>query len=377
MSRSPGRSGLAIAAVAALALCPCLRAGTVMTAVARQGGIIALQPGAVQVGASRVPWADVLGVFNDGRAADALPPEVVHLRNGEAWAGEILKLGEGKVRIGTVFFGQRDLPAAAIRAIDFKPHLPPVPAGEGPSLWRAKGRPVPGSLLWIDGDRVALDTPLGVLALTRQEMRRAVYAEAGPTNAVAAGADEIALSDGTVLAGQVTPVRDGFLVKHATLGEQTVKADQWRWVRRHPAAVDYLGDQRPETVTTTPLIRQPPPAPAIETSRGLDEGALFIRRLHVWPGTTVAYRLPGAPGGKALVSALLGLAPGSRGEARVRFQVGDRVAFERVLKPEPEAPAPVLFEVEAGSVLAMAVDFEKTVRFPCSVTVDDAAVVRH
>jgi hypothetical protein len=314
-------------------------------------------------------------VFNATRAGGVLPPEVLHLRNGEAWAGEIVKLAGGQAKISTTFFGRRDLSADAVRAVDFKPRLPPLQAGESKMLYRVKGSPVPGSLLWIEGDRVALETPLGVLALTRKEMKRAVYGDTAAANDPAGREDEIALADGTVLIGQVVSRKDGFVVKHAVMGDQVVEPDAWRWVRRHPVQVAYLADTQPVSVLASPLIRRPPPAPRVESSRGMEEGPAFVRRMYVWPKTVVEYMLPGEKGGKARVSAVLGLAAGSGGNASVRFRAGDRTVFERILKTDSSEPVAVSFEVEAGSVLTLDVDFDKAVRFPCSVTVDDAFVM--
>jgi len=238
-----------------------------------------------------------------------------------------------------------------------------------------KGKPVPGSLLWIDGDKVALETPLGVLALTRKEMKRAVYEDKDSTNAAAGREDEIALVDGSVLIGQITPGKDGFIVKHALMGEQIIKPDSWRWVRRHPAQVEYLADEQPASVLGTPLIRQAPPAPRVEVSRGLEEGCVFVRRMYVWPKTVVEYKLPGKQGEKARVSAVLNLAAGSKGNAKVRFRTGERTLFERLMTIESPVPVVVSFDAEAGSVMALDVDFDKMIRFPCSVTIDDAFMI--
>lgn len=352
-----------------------LSAGTVVTAAARQSGTISLQSGALQVGSATVNWVDVMAVFNDARAGGVLPPEVLHLRNGECLAGEILKLGSGQAKISTTFYGERELASDAVKAVDFKSHLPPVQAEEGGMLYRMKGKPVPGSLLWIDGDKVALETPLGVLALTRKELKRAIYDDTETTNAVTGDWDEIALVDGTVLIGHITPAKDGFALKHSLMGEQIVKPDAWRWVRRHPAQVEYLADAQPVSVLGTPLVRQAPPAPRVESSRGLEEGSVFARRMYVWPKTVMEYKLPGKQGGKAQVSAILAPTAGSKGSSVVRFKVGELVLLERLMAAESPAPVAVSFEAEAGSLLALDVDFDKKVRFPCSVTIDDAFVV--
>lgn len=372
-------STLAAITVAAAILAPVrdAAAGTVVTAAARQEGKIELDAGTVKAGAAQVKWADVLVAFNDEFPGVAVPPEVLHLRNGESWAGDIVKVAGEQAAINTPLFGKREFPSAMVKAIDFKPGLPPIQAGEEKMLYRTRGSPVPGSVLWVEGEKVALETPLGVLALTRKEITRAVCGLV--TNAVAAPAansDEIALADGTILSCEVTPSKDGLVVKHPVLGSQVLKPDSWRWVRRHRDNVVYLADTKPVSVVATPLIRRAPPAPRVEPSRGTEkEGAMFARRMYAWPKTVSEYMLPGVNGRKTIVSAVVSLAAGSRGDAVVRFRVGEKTAFESVLKQEKPGPVAVSFEAEAGSRLAIEVDFDKVLRFPCSVTVDDAVAV--
>lgn len=351
-------------------------AGTVVTAATRQEGRIELQPGAVQVGAARVKWDDVLVMFNEAAPTTNTAPEILQLQNGESWAGSIIKVDNTQAVIQTAFFGRRDLPSPRVRTLDFKAGLPPVPAGETKMLWRSRGSPVPGSLLWVDGDRVALETPLGVLALTRKDIVRASYGGADTNAATASPGDEIALADGSVLSGILAPAPEGLVLKHALLGTQTVKPDAWRWVRRHRDGIVYLADAAPVSVSSTPLINRAPPVPRVDAFGGTEtEGAPFIRRIRIWPKTISSYRLPGTPGKKVAVSALVSLAAGARGEAAVRFRMADKVVFECAVAQEKPGPTPVAFETEAGGVLTVEVDFGKVLRFPCSVTLDDAVAV--
>lgn len=378
MRSLPGMA--AACSIAAVAVVTCVAqsvtAGVVVTAVGRQEGRIELRNGGIAAGATAVEWADVLIVLNDARPGGDAQPEMLHLINGESWAGSITRLVDGRFAIRTVFFGDREVAGSGVRAVDFRPGLTDVDPGDAKMLYMAKGNPVAGSLLWIEADRVAMETPLGVLALTRKEVNRIVYGPAMTGTGAIVDGDEVALADGSVLAGEITPAKEGIILRHQTLGRLVLKPSEWLWVRRHPASVSYLCDARPESVRATPLIRRAPPAPTVVSARSVKTGdAGFVKRLVVWPGCSAAYRLPGTAGKQVRVSAVAGLAPGARGEVCLRFMAGKTIAFERVFRAGEAGRSVVAFEAEGGSQLLIDVEYGRDLEFPCSVTVDDAVAV--
>lgn len=365
------RGGLSrgLAVLAALALAPPAPGGLVVSRSARQSGALALQPGAIRVADASVPWGDVLLAFSELPAGGNPQPEALWLRNGEVWPGAIDKLSGGNAAVRTPL-GAATVPADAVLAIDFQPGLPPVERAPGGQLLRAKGKPVSGALLWIEDARVGIDSPLGALSLARKDLRRYIFAE--PAAAVAPAAelsDEVGLADGTVLRGQIEPQQDALLVKHPLLGEKRIPAGGWQWLRRHPAAVTYLAEGAPAAVETFPLIRNKVPAPRVEASRS---GELYVRRIQVWPRSVLRYAIP-AGADKGRFRAAAGLAPGSRGAARIRFTARERVLLEQVLAAGA-APAAVEFGLDGVTELALEVDFDQHVALPCRVVVDDPLV---
>jgi hypothetical protein len=372
-------AGQAVLAAAALAiLMPAAAfAGLALTLNGRQEGAVAVGPGVIRVGGASVNWADVILVVNDLQAELPVAPEALHLKSGEIWAGKVVKLAEGRITLESSF-GQRQIAAADVCAIDFMPGLPLIQEDDnGGLLHRLKGRPIPGNLISIDADLATIDTALGAVTLDKKDLKRYVLSGA-KKKPEARSDDELTLADGSILCGQCEPTKDGLRIKHAVLGEQVIQGGRWQSVRRHSTSVTYLAEAAPSFVKAFPVIRRPADPPGVERARcrrptGASPG--FVSRVHFWPKTIADYKLPGQPGGKVVFRAAVALAEGSRGAARVLFRLGDRVVFDQVLTPENSKAVPVSFEAEAGSDLKLEVDFGKAVRFPCSVTMEDPYVV--
>ena len=380
MTRLRATAGLSALALAALLVHPSA-AGTVVTKAGRPTGNITPGANALRVGDQTVPWADVLLAFNDsasdyvavsnpalGRAVGR--DEALHLRNGETWVGEVVNLRGDHFVMQTTSLGLHTGDVEWVRAVDFKPGLSAVDENADGVLYRVKGRPTPGELLWIEGTRAALDTPVGVVAVDRKILTRYVFAQGARSENIKG--DEIALNDGSVLRAQIVPENGGFRVRHALLGEKRVGPDAWLWIRRHAAAVTYLLDLEPEIIETFPLIRQPAPDPRVV---GHATGSDFVRRMHVSPKTVITYAVPGAAGSQASFCAVLGLMPGAQGNAHVHVRSAGQVAFERTLEAGNAEPVRISFDVQGGIPLEFDVDFGDAVRLPCGITVDDAYVM--
>jgi hypothetical protein len=318
-----------------------------------------------------------LVIVNDVPAEAKPAGEALQLENGEIWAGQVTSLGAGRVTVESPLLGQREVDLASVRSIDFMPGLPaPGPEKDG-VLHRLKGSPVRGEPVSLDAQRLTVQTALGAVPLERKAVKQYVF---GGAKRKAAGAgDEVTLVDGGVLLGQVWPAKEGLTLKHATLGELAIPANQWRSARRRPAHVTYLVEKTPTKLETFPLIRKPANPPQVDRPRGANPGdsaATYVCRMHVWPRTIVGYPLEGQGGQKVLFRAAVGLLAGSRGAASVRFRAGEKTVFETVLTPKDPKATEVTFQAEAGDLLNLEVDFDKTIRFPCSVTVDDPLVLR-
>lgn len=352
------------------------RAGSVTTPAGRLDGPVGLAGGALTAAAKPVPWDDVLVAVAE--ASDARPAgEAIHLETGEVWGGQVTKLAAGRITLASALLGTKEVDLAAVRSIDFVPDLPAPEAQTDGVLHRLKGNPVRGALVGLEGPKISVETALGPVPLDRGTVKRYVFA--GAPRKAAPTADEVTLTDGSVLMGKLAPTGAGLALKHPVLGDVNIAPNQWRSLRRRTGKVTYLTEQTPDKVETFPLIRLPANPPAIERARAQAPGTPapgYVCRMRLWPHTIVSYALPGEGAQKVSFRAQVGLPEGSRGALAVRAKVGEKVAFETVLDPKDPKPATVAFEADAGGVLTLEVDFDKTIRFPCSVTVDDPLVLR-
>ncbi|MBM4032506.1 MAG: hypothetical protein FJ291_12070 [Planctomycetes bacterium] len=365
----------ALAALAAFAA----RADVVQTAGGRVEGKVAFAADALQVGGKPVAWGDVLFVIRDQEGRSIRSPEALRLASGEVWYAHVAGLAAGKLKARLPLLGERELDAAAIRAVDFLPDLPPPQPGDrAGTLYREKGEPVPGALMWIDEQRLAIDSPLGVLTLAREGLARYLF-KADAKTAAGAKEDEVSLLDGSTLRGQARPTKDGLELEHALLGKVAIAGRMVRSVLRRPANVAWLGEMKPSAVSAVPLIARavPPEAleyPSLGGSRVWPGELLAIRAVRVEPKCSVSWRLPAMPGQKLLFGATVSPIEGMRGDVRLRLLGAGKTLAERDIGPAAKREA-LAAEVPPNAELAVEVDFGPNQRFPCGVILGDPMVV--
>lgn len=371
---SPSRPLVLFVLVAALALPAMARAGVVVTTTGRLDGPVALAGGNLTAGGKAVVWADVLVAVaeaSDARNAN----EALYLDSGEVWGGQVVKMAAGRITIASPLLGTREVDQAVVRSIDFVADLAAPEAQDSGVLFRLKGSPVRGALIALEPQKISVETALGAVPLDRSTVKRYIFA--GSLRKTVPTDDEVTLTDGSILIGKLSPTAAGLTLKHPLLGDLAIAANQWRSLRRRTEKVTYLTEQPPAKTETFPLIRRPANPPVVERARSQAAGSpppSYACRMQVWPRTIISYALPGEGGGK--ISFRVGLLEGSRGSLTLRAKVGEKVAFETVLDPKDTKPVAVAFEAGAGDTLSLEVDFDKSIRFPCNVTVDDPLVLR-
>ena len=94
------------------------------------------------------------------------------------------------------------------------------------------------------------------------------------------------------------------------------------------------------------------------------------------PKTVLEYKVPGAIGEKYLLTAGAQLSDGSRGSARLGIRIGEEVLLDKVLTPAENKPFAFSYEVPVGSSFEITVDFHDRVHFPCSVSIDNALLLK-
>jgi hypothetical protein len=350
-----------------VALAFAANADVVQTRGARLTGTVALAPGVVVVGKARVAWDDVLTLVREDTATRLPAPHAVRSVSGERWAVDILALSAGKLKVFFPPVGTRELPLDLVQAIEFLPDLPERADLKLNTLYREKGEPVPGSLLWIDTERLAIDSPLGALRLKRTGLARYVFRKASPP---AGRSDEVHLGDGSLLRGAISPAANGVTLEHDVLGKLTLRTASLRAVLRRPSGVQYLADTSPRRVETTPLIALSPPAPEVQRlPRG---GELCLNGIAVQPKTVLHYPVP--RGARAMFRSVVGPVAGSRGGVKIRIAAGGKDLLERELPPDA-AWEPVALDVPGNGDLVVEIDFAQHIQFPCGAVLGDPHLV--
>ncbi len=349
-----------------LLLIPTLaHAGVVQTRTERLAGALSFTESGVKIGDKSVPWNEA-SIVLPGTLPTIGDSSVVHLATGELWAVDVRKMMGKKLHVQSSLLGERDLDLAAIRAIDFLSGMSLSDKSDPATLYRDSGEPLPGTVLWIDPTRLAIDSPLGALTLSREGILRYVF-KADPKAAPASTAllDEVRLTDGSLFKGTATSAKDSINLDHPLLGKITIPAKAIRSIIRHPAGVTYITSFPSDSLKLTPLI-----APAISAGRVQPPNdQLAATAIPLEPNTTIHYKLPAHTSALSFHCGLVP-APNSRGTIHFTLEASAKSLFDGVIKPG-DAPQSVRVELPEGDELTLTVAFSKTVSFPCSVVLLD------
>jgi len=353
-------------------------AGVVQTHTERLTGDLAVRTGGLAVG-DRVVKADEVLWALLGRAGRTLPqPNVVRRTNGEVWQCEILSLAAGKLTFRSPLLGLKHVDRRGIAALEFQPKLPRGEALEAGTLYRKEGEPLPGSLLWISPTQVAVDSPLGAMAMDRRTVTRLIVTRGAAARA-GHGVCEVALADGSVLRGVARFEEGAVALRHDVLGELALPARAVRSVLRHCPKVAWL-TELPYRAEVRRLLAGAGRIKTVDRRmadrpNGRSAGPHCIRSLRIEPTTKVTYRLPGEPAGRRVLRTALWAAPGAKGEARLRISAGGNVRLERAVPPSQTAAVPVTVELGEATELTVEVTFGRRVALPCGVVLGDPHVV--
>jgi len=365
----------------------------------------------VAVSGKAVPWDAVVYVLPLGQAAapgPVRPPVLgagagaVRWANGEVWRADIARLSGGKLSVRSALLGTQEIEARQAAAVEFVPGAAAPGGAAAGALYRDKGEPIPGTLLWIDETRLAIDSPLGVLTLPREGALGYVF-PAGPKPAAGrrvaqvTGPDEVGLADGSILRGTLRPTAKGLDLRHAVLGTVNIDAGQVRFVTRYGGRATDLTRLAPASVTATGLLGKMPAEAAMTCRRAGDAGwagGAYAAVMTLQPKTVVEFKLPqvedstGRTGAGARVTwatlrlvARVAPADGARGDVHVRIAAGGTVVFEEDLAPgaKPMPVAADLPQVEDSTGrtarLTIEVDFGRRLGFPCGACIEDPLVI--
>jgi hypothetical protein len=354
------------------ALSASVSAGVVHTADARLEGEVAFADGQVTVGGQAVAWDAVLAVVPVARAPDPVVGSTVRWAGGEVWRADLVALSGGRATLSFGRFGRHEADAVRLAAVDFFPADTPGQDAPG-TLFRDQGEPIPGTLLWVDQSRLAIDSPLGVLTLSRQGVMRYVFPSPGRVSAAPASADEVGLMDGSILRGTARPVAGGVQLEHPVLGALRLDAGAVRSVARLGGRAWDLARLVPQSATAPGLLGKASPAATYACGRAGMGSPTALSAMTVQPETALRYRL-GQAGGRALAfRARVGPVEGARGDVRLRILAGGKTVAERDVSPGARA-ADIAVNLP-GADIEIKVEFGSRIAFPCAVVLEDAFVV--
>ncbi len=337
--------------------------GLVQTLDGKQSrGPLSASDGKLSFNGEHVELDSLLLAVCEHHDVDRMESGAVRLISGETWQAKINGLAKDMISIESPLFGQREVPVSQIASLEFI--AGPAGAGKPGTLYRTEGEPIPGKLVWIREKDIAIDCPLGIVPIPRQVVRRFVLA---PTDASEERvSDEIGLTDGSLLRGRLAVENDKLALTHPTLGSLSFGWDSIRHVQRTPDGVSWFDRLQPSTVERVgPVL--PPPAPSVVETADQD----CLKAVRMLPRTVARYRLPDTSGSRREFRAQLAPLTGSRAAVIVRILAGERVVFEQQISAASD-PISVVADLSEAKEMAIEVDFDGPLAFPCGVDWQDA-----
>jgi len=347
--------------------------GLVLTPAGEVKGKVTIVPGGLSVAGKIVKPDNILLARFVPKGRTFRQPHVVRMANGEVWPCEILKLGGSKLTIRSPLFGTRKTHIQGVASLEFRANLSKPTGKLAPNtLYRATGEPLPGELIWINSKKVAIDSLLGALSISRKTVSRYVVTIGGRT-AIETGQAEVAFLDGSVLRGKVAFGKGKLTLSHAKLGEISVASPAVRSIVNSTPGVTYLTEMPYKIKSSAPLSSK------VETFEGTAAAAAcpgigdrFARCIQVLAGREFQYA---GPGKAASLRASLVPMPGARGDARVEIISSGKTVFDKTIGPEQTKPAPVSVALGKGGSFSIRVTFGRRLMFPCGVVLGEPHVI--
>ncbi len=306
------------------------------------------------------------GITKNGQTLHA-----VGMRSGEFWHATIQTLKDGKLGINYhQLFGTRHVDLSDIASLEFAPGLDSSKANRPGVLYRTAARPLPGKLVWVKDNDVAVDSPLGIIPLPRKDLHRYIF----PDSAVVLdpSMDEVALVDGTILRGKIEFLDGKIQMAHPILEKLQIDWKSIRYLVRAGNGISWLEDlERMASESIGPLGKVNSPVEP-DSSR---TDSRFLSTMRVSPRTTLRYRLVG-PNLKAEqreFRAVLSPIPGSRGDSTIILSTSGREFYRQNLSARDKSRT-LKLPLPVGDALELRVEFGKRMAYPCGIHLGDAQI---
>ena len=365
------RQGLSVASLCLLLLLAprICRADSVVTIKERFEGPLNLKDGQLLVAEKPVAWKDVSYLIRDNAPQTISSSRMIRLKNGEVWAAEISGFIGKKLSIDSPLFGSQRIDSAILASIDFRQNLD-LNSGRPGTLYRDGAQPIPGEILWIDREKIGINTALGSLTLARENALRFVFSidnkGAGGAGAGDMALDEIRLRDGSIFKGKTELNGANIELTHAILGKLAFSLNAVSSAQRYSSAAAKVAAFAPENVQFVPLIAtKMVPETAAENETG-------IWGVKLWPGTIAKLPIP-ERAEKTIFRASLKNVADARSGASVKISAGGKVLFEKTLSGSRSEW--LSLELPKTKELEIEVNFAGALRFPAGVVLSEAQMV--
>ncbi len=359
------RQGLSVASLCLLLLLSSriCRADSVVTAKERFEGSLILKDGQLLVAENPVAWKDVSYLIRDNAPQTISSSRMIRLKNGEVWATEISGFIGKKLSIDSPLFGSQRIDSAILASIDFSQNLE-LNSSRPSTLYRDGAQPIPGDILWIDREKIGMNTALGSLTLARENALRFVFSIDNKDAGMAL--DEIRLRDGSVFKGKAELNGSNIELTHAILGKLAFPLNAVWSAQRYSSAAAKVAGFAPENVQFVPLIAtKMVPETAAENETG-------IWGVKLWPGTIAKLPIPERAEKTIFRTSLKNVAD-ARSGASVKISAGGKVLFEKALSGSRGEW--LSLELPKTKELEIEVNFAGALRFPAGVVLSEAQLV--
>ena len=313
-------------------------------------------------------FENTLSIFTNRPVTFQGNADFIRLRNGEVWHGKITGIEDQNISVQTSFAGNQSIPLNQISMLEFNKKEKGPDNGTQPStLYRIQGEPIPGKLIWIREKDIAIESPLGIIPIPRQGIRRYVVSNQGAqeTN----NRDELALADGSRIRGEVIidEAGDHLSMTHDIVGKLRFPLNGIHSLKRRPKNVAWLSDLRAKTYKAIgPII--PPPSPKLIKSLKSS-----ITSLKVNPESRITYSVPELSPGKIIFRSTIAPGQGNRGSVITSLGTLDKNTTTNIDPDSKEQLIQIM--IEPGSELELKVNFQGRLIFPCAIELRDAHFV--
>ncbi|MED5471068.1 MAG: hypothetical protein VX577_04940 [Verrucomicrobiota bacterium] len=314
------------------------------------------------------PFENTLSIFTNKPVNFQANADFIRLRNGESWSCKITGIEDRKISVQTSFAGTQSIPLSQIRMLEFNKKEKGPDNGKQPgTLYRIQGEPIPGKLIWIREKDIAIESPLGIIPIPRQGIRRFVVSDQNSeeTNT----RDELALTDGTRIRGNVVidEAGDHLSVTHDIVGKLRFPLNGIHSLKRRPKNVAWLSDLRAKTYKATGPIIAPPSPKLIKSLKS------SITSLKINPQSQIIYSVPELSPGQIIFRSTIAPGQGNRGSVVTSLGSLNKNTTTNIDPDSKEQLVQIM--IDPGSELELKVNFQGRLIFPCAIELRDAHFV--